>query len=206
MSENLGMIKVEKKTGEEHFLNNREKEKFTLIEFWQWMASDLVSNATRGIFAEFIVAKALELVIDVRAEWDPYDLEYNGVKIEVKSGAYIQSWKQKKESSISLGIGKTKAWDAKTNKTSKTSERQSDVYVFCVLAHREQDTINPRDLDQWEFYIISTKRINDTLGGQKSITLPSLKRIFPEKKEGLKFDQIKPTFDKMIKEGSIKRR
>jgi hypothetical protein len=47
-----------------------------LIEFWQWSISDLVSNVSRGVLAEFIVAKALEIntVSNVRDEWAAYDL------------------------------------------------------------------------------------------------------------------------------------
>jgi hypothetical protein len=49
-------------------------------------ASDLVSNSTRGVLAEFIVARALGLDTGVRTEWQAFDLETaSGKKIEVKS-------------------------------------------------------------------------------------------------------------------------
>ena len=34
---------------------------YKVIDFWKWSVSDLVSNATRGRLAEFIVAKALKI-------------------------------------------------------------------------------------------------------------------------------------------------
>ena len=57
----------------------------------------MLSNATRGRFAEFIVGTAIGLDIKIlREEWDAYDLLTNyGAKIEIKSAAYIQSWEQK---------------------------------------------------------------------------------------------------------------
>jgi hypothetical protein len=66
----------------------------TLLDFWQWAYSDLLSNTNRGRLAEFIVARALSLgLTDVRIEWDAVDLVTpTGVKVEVKSAAYLQSW------------------------------------------------------------------------------------------------------------------
>ena len=53
----------------------------------------------------------------------------------------------------------------------KEKKRQADVYVFCVLKHKEQDTINPLDLEQWDFYPVSTAILNETVKGQKTICL-----------------------------------
>ena len=44
--------------------------------------------------AEYIVAKALGIRDTKRVEWDPYDLEIDDVKVEVKSAAYVQTWEQ----------------------------------------------------------------------------------------------------------------
>lgn len=43
--------------------------------------------------------------------------------------------------------------------------------MFCVLKHKEQDTINPLDLEQWEFYPVSTDSLNNAVKGQKTICL-----------------------------------
>lgn len=83
-------IKVTRKTGSEHLHTDGKEIPVQLIDFWRWSASDLLSNATRGIFAEFIITSALGLSHNVRSEWNPYDLRtQNGKRIEVKSAAYL---------------------------------------------------------------------------------------------------------------------
>ena len=65
----------------------------TLGDFWRWAMSDLLSNGTRGVFAEYIVGKLLGADFSSpRLEWDAYDLLYEGHRIEVKSSSYIQTW------------------------------------------------------------------------------------------------------------------
>jgi hypothetical protein len=81
------------KTGSEPLHADGEALPFMLLNFWQWSCSDLVSNATRGRLAEFIVARALAVPAGVRDEWSPWDLTTpEGITVEVKSAAYIQSW------------------------------------------------------------------------------------------------------------------
>ncbi len=93
MSENLDPINIARKEGNESFHDGGQRLDFDLLSFWRWIASDLVSNATRGILAEYLVARAIGSGInDIRPEWDPYDLTtQSGIKIEVKSAAYIQT-------------------------------------------------------------------------------------------------------------------
>ena len=130
----LPPIEIKRKTGEEVFIGVG-KDKLTLKDFWQWSSSDLVSNATRGILAEFLVAFALGLNKSIRNEWDPYDLKTEkGIKIEVKSAAYLQSWYQEKLSNITFNIRPTFAYDYQTNLLAKEKKRQADLYVFCLLA------------------------------------------------------------------------
>lgn len=60
MANDFGKIKIEQKTGDERLTFNDRETGFKLIDFWQWSVSDLVSNATRGRFAEFITLKSLQ--------------------------------------------------------------------------------------------------------------------------------------------------
>jgi len=152
-----------------------------LLDFWRWSASDLLSNATRGIFAEYIVAAAFGLAEQgIRDEWGAYDLKTpEGVTVEVKSAAYIQSWHHDKLSQISFGIRPIRAWDPITNDHAKESRRQAQVYVFCLLDHRDQATIDPLNLDQWRFLVLATSTIEEKLGSQKTIGLTSLLRLDP---------------------------
>jgi len=173
-------IEVVRKTGKENFHVNGNPLSHDLLSFWQWSASDLVGNAMRGILAEYIVASALGNVGGNRIEWDAFDIETNeGIKVEVKSGAYIQSWSQKKLSAIQFGIRPTQGWDSKTNSHSSELVRQADVYVFCVLEHKIQETIDPLNMDQWRFHVLATNKLNRAVGFQKTITLGRLKELNP---------------------------
>ncbi len=173
-------IEVARKTGKETFHENGKPLAHDLLSFWQWSASDLVGNAMRGILAEYIVASVVDKADRSRTEWDAFDIETNeGIKVEVKSGAYIQSWSQKKLSTIQFGIRPTQGWDSKTNSYSTEFARQSDVYVFCVLEHKEQGTIDPLNMRQWYFYVLATNELNQAVGAQKTITLGRLKELKP---------------------------
>lgn len=178
--ENLSGIDVTRKSGDEPFVLNGEPLPLRLLSFWQWSASDIVGNAMRGILAEYIVTSAVGAADGVRTEWDAYDVATaEGIKIEVKSGAYIQSWEQKRYSNIQFGIRPTQGWNADTNEYTKEIVRQADVYVFCVLKHKDQKTLNPLDLEQWDFYVLSTNVLNDSVGPQKTISLKRLENLNP---------------------------
>ena len=150
-----------------------------IADFWRWSASDLLSNAVRGMLAEFIVGSALGCVDGaVRREWHAYDFKSNGIKVEVKSTALLQTWPQKVYSKPSFDIRKTTGWDAETNQwLSGPPRRQADVYVFCVLTGDDKATVNPMELSQWEFYVVATKLL-DELPEQRTIALTSLKARF----------------------------
>ncbi len=182
MENDLAYVAISSKTGKEPFCSNGKSVGVNLMQFWQFAYSDLLGNTERGILAEFIVANALDVNQTIKERWDAYDLETpEGIKVEVKSSAYIQSWGQKRLSKISFGVRPTHAWDAKTDTFSSDKQRWADVYVFCVLAHKDQDTIDPLNLDQWEFYVLSSKVLDQELGNQKTIGLSRLIEIGAEK-------------------------
>ncbi len=143
----LPAIQATRKSGKECFEGIGGEH--TLQDFWAWAFSDLVSNTERGKLAEYLVAKAMGCGTQISQTWESYDLlSPEGIKIEVKTSAYIQSWKQKAFSKISFGIAKTKFWDGLNYVGEK--KRHADVYVFCVLKHKDQETINPLELAHWE--------------------------------------------------------
>jgi len=174
----LGRLKVDTKSGSECFHSQGADLDYTLLEFWRWNVSDLVSNTTRGVLAEFIVAKALGIETTVRDEWAAHDLTTaDGVKIEVKSAAYVQIWAQKRYSAIQFRTPKSRAWDPNTNVLDTESKRHADVYVFALLAHKDKSTIDPLDLSQWQFYAVPTATLDAR--GQGSISLSVLNSICP---------------------------
>lgn len=179
-AEEFPQIIVQKKTGAEQFHTNGLPSGHTLLDFWQWYASDLVSNAMRGMLAEYIVASALGLTEGTRIEWDAYDLVTSaGAKIEVKSAAYLQSWYHKKLSLIQFSIRPTRYWDATNNTLAQEARRQCDIYVFCLLHHTDKATVDPMDLDQWTFYVLLADKLNRASPTQGKIGLSSLLRLGP---------------------------
>ena len=54
-----------------------------------------------------------------------------GIQLEVKSSAYIQSWEQSTYSDVSFDIEVSKDSYGETDEEA----RRSDVYVFCLLDH-----------------------------------------------------------------------
>ena len=176
----LGKIRNIKKSGIEKFIHKNSQLELDISAFWQWSSSDILSNALRGVLAEFIVKSDIGITCEVREEWDAYDLVTpEDIKVEVKSSSYLQSWSQNKLSAISFGIQRTQGWDASTNITSDEIQRQADVYVFCVLSHKDKATVNPLNLDQWDFYILATSKLNKKCPTQKTITLSSLLNLSP---------------------------
>lgn len=167
-------IPTERKMGNEQFYSSFGPSPVSLIDFWRWSLSDLVTNSSRGILAEFLVAAALGLADGVRTNWEAFDLKLpNGVSVEVKSASYLQSWHQKSLSPITFSIRETQDWDPVAG-YGTSRKRQADIYVFCLLAHKEKATLDPLNLVQWQFYVIPTNRINEIAPSQKSIRLTTL--------------------------------
>jgi hypothetical protein len=176
-----GPIKPKRLSGAERFTLRDAPAGFDVLSYWQWVGSNLIDNTARGLLAEFIVARALSAADGVRVEWDEVDvLTASKIRVEVKSAAYIQSWHQEKPSIISFNIPPTQGWDPEPGKYTEEQHRQADVYVFSLLAHLDQETVNPLELDQWEFMVLSARTLDDRLGTQKTIRLGPLKKLGPE--------------------------
>lgn len=160
--------------------------------FYDWAYSDLLVNNQRGHFAEYLVAVALGITDQKRLEWDPYDLLYGNIKIEIKSAAYVQSWEQNKHSLIGFDIKPTKFLNLENNHYEDEYKRQSDVYVFCHLKHKDKETINPEDVTQWDFFIAPTAALNEKFKDQKRVSLSVLK---DSGFEAVEFNDIKNKID-----------
>ena len=149
-----------------------------LSDFWSWAYSDLLGNTERGDLAEYIVACALGIQNKERIPWNKYDsVSPEGITIEIKTSGYLQTWGQKKLSLLNFGIRPTKAWDRMTNDFDTQKRRQADIYIFCVHKHKDQNTVNSLDINQWDFYILPSKILDEKVGNQKSISLTSLLKI-----------------------------
>lgn len=164
-------------TGAEPFTATGQPTGVTVLDFWRWAASDLLGNALRGLVAEYLVAHALDATGHPRQEWAAYDVVTpDGVTVEVKSAAYLQSWRQTAISKLIYGIQETRGWDAATATYEVAVRRQADVYVFCLLAHQDKTTVDPLNLDQWKFYVLPRRQLDAELGSQRSASLNTLIR------------------------------
>lgn len=150
-------------------------------EFQAWAYDDLLTNTTRGLLAEYIVATALGIRDTKRVEWDQYDLEIDRagkrIGIEVKSAAYVQTWEQAGISEIVFSIRPAQGWDARTNTYADSAKRSAGVYVFCLLEGEDRERIDPLDVAQWTFYVLSTSDLDRQVPTQKTIRLGRLKDL-----------------------------
>ena len=179
-------------TGDEHIMFDGMPTGYLLSDFWAWSSSDLLNNTLRGHFAEFIVSASLGLNLKrPQADWAPYDVYYpmdkrSGIRIEVKSAAYLQAWEQQRPSRIQFSIRPTRAWSSEDGYGADVL-RQSDVYVFCVYTGQDRRTANPLNLDDWDFYVLSTLVLNARCRDQRTISLSALEELGPKK---VNFDGI----------------
>lgn len=171
-------------TGQEPLIKPNGEKVGCLIDFWQWAYSDLIGNAERGGLAEYIVACALDVHNAGRISWDRFDLVTNeGISVEVKTSGYLQTWEQKTLSKLVFGIQPTYGWDAKTNTYDAKKRRQADIYVFCVHKHKDQATVDPLQISQWDFYLMPTTVLDKEFEEQKTATLSALIKAGAEKCE-----------------------
>jgi hypothetical protein len=174
----LPLRRTTQRSGDEPFRQGQVPLDFSVCDFWRWAYSDLLSNRERGILAEYLVARALDASQGVRAEWDAQDVVTpSGLKIEVKSAAYLQTWTQKGLSTISFDVARRRGWDAATDTYAENESRCADVYVFCVLVEKEPRHVDPLDLSQWRFWVVLRGVLDDQLGDQQTMGLSTLERI-----------------------------
>jgi hypothetical protein len=173
----------------------------TISDFFSWAYSDLLSNTVHPMFAEFLVGSALGITDRPREEWRPFDFSYRNLRIEVKSSSNLQSWRQKKESTIQFDIAPRKRTsNAETKTTQKPEERHSDCYIFCCLNARRRDVYEVMDTDNWKFYVIRTSTLDMKVGAQKSIRLNPLSALV----KPVSLSDLKVTVDR-IAESQVSR-
>ena len=192
----LGPIEPKKLEGSEKFQYLNEALPHTVHSFWQWAYSNLPANNLRGHLAEFIVASAVGDESATRIEWADHDLvTQSGRRVEVKSAAYLQSWRQSKLSAISFDIAPAKGKDKDTESWGGDRMRTSDAYVFCLLKHEDKPSLDPLNLDQWAFYVLPTAVLNTERRSQKTLTLGSLLKLDPVE---CKYDDIAKKIDQLL--------
>ena len=152
---------------------------FDIGLFQNWALGNLVGNTNRGIFAEWLVGQALRAIGDgeTREEWDECDLRYQGTKVEVKTSGLDQTWHQDRRSPPRFDIKRrTWIWDAQTGESTPHDPpiRPAAVYVFCLHEPIPATNDNVRDPACWKFWVVSTRRLDNELGSQKTVGLSTL--------------------------------
>lgn len=162
-------------TGHEAFHIADRMTELDVLDFWRFEYSNLLNQQDR--IAEYLVAKALGKVkADNTDFWALYDIDYQGVRIEVKQTSYMHPWNRDGEYSDQRTFSVAKAYTRYKDTTSEW-KRQCDVYVFCVNTGTTKETAHPLDLTHWEFYVIPTSVINAVCGNNKSISLNRVKKL-----------------------------
>jgi hypothetical protein len=160
----------------------------SLLDFWGWAFSDLCDDDLKGIFAEWLVLRLLNIPSSRRISWANSDIiTPAGVRIEVKSTSYWQSWKLLDEAGIERSIplrsilpeSKVRFAGLKARNavgipdSAEPLTFKSHVYVFALQKEREAELWNAMDLSQWEFYALPASTILDL--GWRSVSLSTLR-------------------------------
>jgi hypothetical protein len=154
----------------------------TLGDFWSWAYSDLLTNATRSVFGEFLVAVALGLTDTPRVAWDVADFRYREKLIEVKTSGYLQSWSvaaKRLPSRIVYSVAKTHPWELSAPTWESELRRPADCYVFCLYTETEHAAAHPNvhDVSRWVFYVLATSLVDQRWGDQKSVGLAQIQAV-----------------------------
>lgn len=177
-------------TGNERFEFNGSILAATVKDFWAWSMSRLIADGPRGDLAEFIVNTALGMDLSIpKCGWGEYDIAYQYksslIRIEIKCSTFLQAWERDTPSQPTFSIAKTLSCDIAdtpdgyrfVGRDGSSPRRRSDIYVFCLFAEKDREKAHPLNLDQWQFYVVPTSRIDDVLGDQRRISLQGLRKI-----------------------------
>jgi hypothetical protein len=126
----------------------------TVLDFWRFALPDLRMNNVRGWLAEFLVWRALGVERPRRIEWDAFDVEWEGIRIEVKSTALLQGWDQRALSNLTFTGLSARAWDDDAMTRGTERAHNADVYVFAAHLAQTHDDYDPLDMTQWHFAVL----------------------------------------------------
>ena len=120
---------VELLKGNEEF-NGCRSRKFGIFDFWRYMYSNIYENT--GDIAEFLVAMALGKTEPFKKYgWTQYDLDYEGLRIEVKATQYYQPWRADNNVSEIRKFGIGKALTIEGDKISPKA-RNNDISLVSI--------------------------------------------------------------------------
>lgn len=170
---------------------------YTAMDFWRFQFSNVWDMQEE--VAEFLVAKALGLELPHNKNgWTPYDINYQGKRIEIKATAYYHSWRGDGKVSKQRNFG-IAASVGQHNERKPNRERQNDIYVFCLNTGETKKDSDPFELSHWEFYVVPTADINRLFDNKKAhISLNQVRRI-TNQPNGISYQQLKDTIDSAVR-------
>jgi hypothetical protein len=191
----------------------------TVGDFWAWAYSDVDTNIMRAIYAEWLVGTALECVDKIRPSWTPWDLDYEGAKIEVKSTSYLPNWGQlvdgprthhaKEREAVEKRSPKSRTFDIKATTAQFPADpeipfgpfadyyedgevkRRADVYVFAYYAEEDLEQYSSLDVSGWRFYVLSTPELERHFMTQDTVALSRIRRVAEE----VEYGDLRTAFD-----------
>ena len=81
-----------------------------------------------------------------------------------------------KHTPVRFSVKATRAWDPETG-TMKARGRHADVYVFLHQKHTDKATLNPLDLTQFDFYVVSTAVVEARWPGRRVVSLAAVREL-----------------------------
>ena len=97
-----------------------------------------------------------------RLDFNKYDVQTpDGITIEVKAAAYLQSWRQARLSTIRWGGLRAGTWDETTRAWSSTADARADVYVLALQTETDPALLDPTDLAQWLFCVLPNRVVRE---------------------------------------------
>ena len=166
----------------------------TINDYWQWTYSDLMITENRRSLGLFLIANSLELTNMPRINWGEVDLRYKRKKISIDVSSRIQSWKQSKSKRIQFNITKKKGIHAKNEHSLTFKNREAEFYIFGLHLEKNVSKADLLNLNQWEFYVISTKELDAKFPNKNKIGIRQLKSLCA----AIEHKAIKKTIDTLI--------
>lgn len=143
-------------------------------DFWRFAMPDFRVNVIRGLLAEYLVWRALGVDEPGYIEWDAFDVDWEGIHVEVKSSGLLQAWRQAEPSKL-VFTGLKAKWQSIDGKhTDQEAKYKADVYVFAAHMATSHEDYDHLDLRHWQFAVLSRSKLEAI--GQKSISWPVVLR------------------------------
>jgi hypothetical protein len=154
----------------------------------------LVVNYLRSMLVEAMIDVALAPDWEwVSGDWAGWDFQKDGVKLEVKQSAALQTWTTKAPSRGTFDIARrTGHWIG--NEWNKGLRRYGDIYIFARHPVSDRQGADHRNPHQWRFYVVSETSL--VLANQKTITLSAVERLV----SSVGFEEVARKVDEVMAE------